>query len=86
MLVHPLILVLIGKCQGNHKGPEGSRHHSTTTPALTMRRSRPRGRLVVLNASKKIMQHVPETELERYLVQKASVLLFFAVFRRAFRV
>ncbi len=26
------------------------------------------------------MQHVPETELVRYLVQKASILLFFSVF------
>ena len=32
------------------------------------------------------MRHVPETELERYLVQKASILLFVDVFRRSFRV
>jgi|GEM_PF-1497086 len=42
--------------------------------------------LSLLNASKKIMRHVPGTELERYPVQKASILLFVSVFRRAFRV
>jgi hypothetical protein len=39
-----------------------------------------------LNASKKIMRHVPGTELERYVVQKVSILLFVSVFRRAFRI
>jgi hypothetical protein len=32
------------------------------------------------------MRHVPGTELEGYLVQKASILLCVGVFRRAFRV
>ena len=32
------------------------------------------------------MRHVPETELERYLVQKASIPLFGSVFPRAFRI
>jgi hypothetical protein len=32
--------------------------------------------LLLLNASKKIMRHVLGPELERYLVQKASIILF----------
>jgi hypothetical protein len=39
-----------------------------------------------LNASKKSMRYVPRTELEMDLVQKASILLFVSVFRRAFRI
>jgi hypothetical protein len=31
---------------------------------------------VCLNASKKIMRHVLGPELERYLVQKAAIILF----------
>ena len=48
-------------------------------------RGREDGDRVLLNASRKIMRHVPETELESYLVQKASIPLFVGVFRRAFR-
>ena len=41
---------------------------------------------LLLSASKKIMRRVPGTALEMYPVQKASMLLFEGVFRRAFRV
>ncbi len=36
--------------QGNHKGPEGSRHHPSAAPALTMTPSRLRGRTMFIVA------------------------------------